>query len=205
MDGESGGFSVFDTDFPDGNIARHFPANSQIVDFSKTAGRVHLFDTVMAKPNRYQLADIQPGQLNAFFETFQEVEFDSEAYAQGIHVVIYYMLDKSFRSLQRAAEIQEQLTFSQFFLVENEAIGKPDLREAEGKARTMLNSIPVLRFPRLSTALVDTLEDHGFSLFAFMAGNNQNVAHTVQLELWNLLEFLYQQRSADREGITHFI
>lgn len=182
-----------------------FPANSEVIDFTKTSGRVRLFDSVLEAANRYALIDLQSNLLNEFFSTYSDIGFDEEAYRQSVHVVVYYVLDKSYRSLERAHEIYEKINHGQFFLVENEAIGKPNLRDVSSPIQHMLSRIRILRFPLLSAGLIDVLEDPGFSLFDFMAGQNQSIEYDCQLELWNLLEFFYQQRAPDKEGITHFL
>ena len=101
-DVEAGSFHVFDTDFPDGGIARAFPDNSEVIDFSRTPGQVHLFDTVMKQESRYCLVDLEPRLLETFFQTFEDIGFDEAAHDAGVGVVIYYMLDKTHRSLEHA-------------------------------------------------------------------------------------------------------
>ncbi|MEM9279055.1 MAG: hypothetical protein AAGA76_10820 [Pseudomonadota bacterium] len=198
-------FHVFDTSSPAGSISRYFPQNSEIIDFNKTSGRVRLFDTVMGNPERNHIVDLQSEHLSDFFETYRNIEFDVEARAQGIGTVVYYMLDRDDKSLQGAHDLQDQINFAECILVKNDQIEKRSSYNPDSDLAVSLNHLRTIRLPVLSDELLNILEQETFSLFDFIAGKEADIAYDIKLELWNLLDFFYGQRSPDSHGVTHYI
>lgn len=198
-------FRVFDTDYPDGGLARYHPENSEVVDLTKTTGQVTLFDTMMGDPGRTYVIDLQASLLRKFFTIFKDIEFDTEIEKLGSRVVVFFILDKTIKSIAATNEIRSFLKASDFFVVDNAAIGTaietlpPDL---QGEFLKMDRKIVI---PEFSKELLALLEDPDFELFRFIAGKSKSIPYELYLELWNVLDMLYEQRSPDSQGVTHQI
>lgn len=202
----SDAFQIFDTDFPEGNLALHFPENAQVADFSKTTGRMQILDGVINQPERNHIVDLQSSILDAFFETFRNLDFDRVLNSQKLGVVVFYMLDKTTKSVNGLRSVANNLQTSELVIVENEAVGRSSAAGFYHEAEDVFSQYRRIIFPRLSDDLLALLETPGaFDLFDFMAGNDHGLGRDTAQELWDLMDFFYRQRQADRYGVTHFL
>ena len=204
-DDEEGKFRIYDTDYPSGGIAHQFPERSDIIDFSRTAGQMQVFDTVLAKPGINHIVDLQSHHLNAFFQIYGDIEFEAAARDANVNVLIYYMLDKDDRSIETASAIVDRFETTEMVLVENDFIAQHNTREQISDYHGEIFELRKIRLPELSGDLLRLVEQPDFSLHSFMAGKDDSLPYELKLELWNLLEFFYAQRGADRTGKTHFL
>lgn len=164
-----------------------------------------VFDTIMNAPTRTYVIDLQSSLLDEFFKTYRNIDFDLEARAAGIGVVIYYIVDRDNQSFRKARDLESTTNLSEFILVKNEAIEKRANYNPQGDDVVSLDHLRTVHLPVLSDDLLNLLEQEEFSLFDFMAGKETGLPYDLKLELWNLLDFFYSQRAPDSQGITHFI
>ena len=198
-------FRIFDTDFPYGALAKFYPDNCEIVDLANTQGQIQLFDTMVAAPETQYIIDLQANLFRQFFKIFSDIEFDTEIEKLGSRVVVFFIVDKSESSLSAAVEVGACLRDSDFFIIHNTAIGSALETLSPETQQEMLNADRKIILPKLSDDLVKLLEDPRFSLFDFMAGRLKEMPYDLRLELWNLLDGLYEQRSPDSQGVIHLI
>lgn len=196
---------VFDTDHPHGGLAHHFPGNADIVDLQKTAGQIRLFDTMIERPDRSYVVDLQASLLTQFFKIFEDIAFDEGAKQAGIGVVVFFLIDRQLQSLHAAEAIREKLRCSEFVLVLNEAIGNPlHIPEAATEFAEMDKDRDLV-LPELSEEALAYVEMPGFSFARFIAGSSHEVPLQLRRELWNFLEAIYNQRRAGGSGTTHLM
>ena len=198
-------FRIFDTDFPDGSITRFYPDNSKIIDLASTPGQIQLFDSMIAEPDRNYIIDLQADLLRKFFKIFSDIEFDTEIAKLDSRVVVFFIVDKSKSSLSAAVKVGACLRDSDFFIVDNSAMGSALVTLSPNTQKQLLNADRKVVLPRFSDDLVRLLEDPRFSLFEFMAGRLKGIPNEISLELWNVLDMLYEQRSPDSRGVIHLM
>lgn len=196
------GLRVFDTDTPHGSICQWFPDNATIIDISRTGDHVKMLDEMIRNTDVNYVVDLQSSLLERFFDIFHDINFDEGAAEAGIGVAVFYILDRSMRSIEAAKRTREKIRCAEFILVRNDAIG--DILH-EPKAAELYLSIPRdrdIRLPKLSTEARDTVERLGFSFAAFLTGKAEEVPVSVRFEIWNFLETIYNQRQAGGSGDT---
>lgn len=196
---------VFDTDHPNGGLQRYFPEISEIVDISRTAGQVRLFDTMIQKPEVNYVVDLQASLLARFFTIFHDIGFDEGAREAGIDIVVFFIVDRSMSSIHAAERLRQRIGGSEFVLVHNEAIGTllhlpSAIQEYQGieKDRDLV-------LPKFSDATRDFVENPDFSFASFIAGGFHKVPLPIRHELWEFLESLYDQRGRGSSATTHLI
>lgn len=193
---------IFDTDYPNGRLAHYFPANSEIVDLTKTGGQVRLFDTIVSEPNYQYVIDLQASLLDRFFKIFSDIQFDEGAAEAGISTAVYFIVDRSMSSIHAAEAVREKLTVADFVMVTNEAIGT--LLHMPSAAADYLR-IPKDRdlvLPQLSWKASELIEEPGFTFAGFIAGESRDLPVELRVEMWNFLEKIYNQRSVAGSGAT---
>ena len=204
-DDETGRFALYDTNYPTGNIANQFPERGEIIDFSRTQGQMRIFDTILASPENNHIIDLQAHHLHPFFKIYTDIGFEEAAQEANINVLTYFVLDKDDRSIEAAQDLVSKFETTEMVLVENDFITQHNTREAINLHHGELFDLRKIRLPELSSDLLQLIERPDFSLHHFMAGRDKSLPYELNLELWNLLEFFYAQRSPDRTGKTHFL
>jgi len=193
-------FRVFDTDFPNGGVAGYFTASSQIIDFSKTAGHVALFDTIINEPDFDYLIDLDAQYLRPFFKIFSDIGFADGARAAGLETTVYFMIDRTLDSVRSARAIRDQCGDVQFVPVINEAVGNVVvLPQAAGIYAEIRKSREIL-MPRLSIETLNLTDQPEFSFAGFIAGNGKGIPLEMRVELFGFLESVYNQKQASEEG-----
>lgn len=193
---------MFDTDLPYGSVQQWFPDNSELVDLTRTGDLVRMLDRMIQEPDCNFVVDLQASLLDAFFKIFHDISFDEGAAEAGSGVAVFFVLDRSVRSIEAAARTRARLKCSEFVIVKNEAIGTV---LHEPRAAELYMAIPKDReisLPRLSEAARDHIERHGFSFAEFVAGKAEEAPVAIRFELWNFLETIYNQRRAGASGAT---
>lgn len=186
---------VFDTDYPNGDLARWFPQQSQIIDLSQTGDQVKLFDTMIGEPTNNYVVDLQSERLLRFFTIFYDIAFDEGAREAGIGISVHFVLDRSTSSLQAARMIRSKLRCSEYVVVINEAIGTIfHLASARESYDRMAKNREIV-LPRISGAARAYIDQPDFSFSRFIAGRADEVPSAVRYELWSVLETMYNQRS----------
>jgi hypothetical protein len=196
---------VFDTDYPNGGLSRYFPENSEIVDLSKTAGQVKLFDTMIGDPERHYVVDLQSVFLERFFKIFHDIGFDSGAAEAGLDTTVLFMVDRSMSSIHAADKLRARLGTSSFVLVQNGAVGTILHLPSAASEYSEIEKDRDIILPKFSDAARHYIEDPGFSFAQFIAGGYRDAPIDIRQEVWSFLESLYEQRITGDAGTTHLI
>lgn len=188
-------FRIFDTDFPAGDLAGFFPENSQIVDFSKTAGQIQVFDTILSEPQFDYVIDLDQALLGPFFKIFSDIRFDQAAKDQGISVSIYFMLDRKVSTISAALDIQRLARKCAFVPIRNEAIGNILTVPLAARIYGEIEKTREIILPRLSIDALNHIDRLEFTFADFLSRNGENAPPSIRFEIWNFLESLYNQRT----------
>ncbi len=196
---------VFDTDFPNGDLAQYFPYNSEIVDLSKTAGQVRLFDTIIEEPGFHYVIDLQSSLTSRFFKIFEDIRFDEGANEAGIGVAVFFVVDRSMSSIHSAQKVRSQLSCSEFVMVRNDAIGTLLHLPSAAESYLRIEKNRDLLMPKLGPAALEFIEQKGFNFADFISGEIAPPPDAVKAELWRFLEAIYNQRGMSESGTTLLI
>ena len=181
-------------------MAGYFPASSQIIDFSKTAGHVNLFDTIINEPDFDYLVDLDAQFLRSFFRIFSDIAFDQGARGAGIEITVYFMIDRTVDSVRAAGEIRRQCGDVQFVPVINEAIGNVLVLPQAASLYSDISKAREITLPRLSIEALNLTDQPDFSFADFIARNGAGTPLELRVELFGFLEGIYNQKRVSDAG-----
>ena len=163
---------VLDTDAPEGPLRHYFPGRTSLADFDKIAGRMKLFDTILALPGRDYVIDLPQRHMLAFYKAVAELDFLNAARKMGFRIIVFFVVDWVLPSLRAAQDVFEVPGIDLFVAVINESIGSAWPKE-EG----------ALKIPILSRKLAIAIADRRFSLRNFVLGNDQGISDADKPDL----------------------
>jgi hypothetical protein len=193
---------VFDTDLPYGSIQQWFPERSELVDLTRTGDLVRMLDRMIQEPDNNYVVDLQAPLLDPFFTIFHDISFDEGAAQSGSGVAVFFVLDRSMRSIEAAARTRARLKNSEFVIVKNEAIGTVLHEPKAAELYLAIAKDREISLPRLTQEARDYIERNGFSFAEFVAGRSEEAPVAIRFELWAFLETIYNQRRAGAGGVT---
>jgi len=196
---------VLDTSFPAGDLARYYPENSEIVDFSKTGGHVQLFDQIVNYPHQDYIIDLQSDLLIKFFDIFNEIEFASGLEEQGMRAVVYYIVDANESSYEMAVETYARTPSIEFYPVYNQAV-EPDFDLKHiSRSAGRVDPLREVEMPKFSPELIEFLNQPGFDLSEFILGNFVHEVEAMNSDLMDKIKVMYENREVDSKGFLHVI
>lgn len=192
--------TIFDTDFPEGSLVRHFPENSSLVDLTRTPDQVRLFDGILSSPaGSHFLIDLSARYLRTFGEIVSGIGFQEAAQERAIDAIIYFLIDRKPSSIEAALRLNRQLPSFRFVPVRNEVIGdaleEPQVIDVFNKIRAERE----IMLPALTAEALGLLEHPGFQFDPFLAGHYENLSFEMRAELWGFMEALYEQRRSQED------
>jgi len=195
---------VFDTDLSGNGIINYLPDKTRLIDLSKVADQVALFDTMIeVNENRAESAksggapdfvvDVASSELARFFALFHDIGFEQGAYEAGLEVRVYYLVSWTQKSLQTCDEIASMLTRSQFVAVRNMAIAAYAFTPGPEEEALVPKINISLFLNTLSPAAFTIVNEHDFSFSRFISGDYKDISKEVRAEIWDFLEGIYNQ------------
>ncbi len=188
---------IFDTDLSGNGIVNYFPKKTRIIDLSRVADQVMLFDTMLESgvdsPSPDFVVDVSANDLNRFFRIFSDIGFERGAFEAHLEIQICYIISWTLKSLRNAAKIRDILSGSRFTIVRNMAIEAlpftPDLEE-----ESQVPNIEVdLFLNALSPEVFRAIDDIHFSFATFIEGGHSELEYEMRAEIWNFLEDVHNQ------------
>jgi hypothetical protein len=110
---------AFDTEAPRGTLKRFYPHITEIVDMSRTADQMRIFDTLDADDAKVSLVDIRAGQLRMLIAKMREIGFLEAARQGEFHFVLVHILGSSVASLAEIADIAPNAPDDNYYVVKN--------------------------------------------------------------------------------------
>lgn len=153
---------IIDATFPEGPLRAAFPGRTALVDFSQIQGQMKVFDTILGSSGRDYVIDLPAPQTENFFKAFRELGFQSEALKTGFQIVVLFIVDKEYASLNAAEDIRTLIAPSLLVNVRNQHVGSILDQQTYGLT---------LDIPVLDRDIVPLIEDKRFSLRAFVLGD----------------------------------
>ena len=178
---------VLDLDFQEGTLRDFFPGRTALVDFSVIAGRMKVFDTILASPGRDYVIDLPGQQLKRFCDAVADLQFRPAARTAGFSFVTMFIVDEDEDSLKAAADAEESLTPDLFVPVVNRFVGS---------ALPSGIDSPVLIMEKIDNDLHAIITYRRFSFRAFLLGEESGVPFRLRS---NLKTFLHTLMAGFRE------
>jgi hypothetical protein len=185
---------VFDTDFPNGDLAGFFPQSSRVLDFSKTGGQVEIFDTVISEPSFDYVIDLEANLLSSFFKIYFDIGFEQAAHETNLNVSVYFVLDRKISTVNNALKISKLCKHAEFIPVRNEAMGNILTLPQAANVYGQIKRLREIQLPRLSINALNYIDQSDFSFANFLARNGDGVPLELRIEIWAFLESVYNQR-----------
>jgi hypothetical protein len=169
---------LIDTDAPTGSLRNYFPGRTQLADFANVQGKIKIFDTMLGSVGRDYVIDVTARHIDAFFETWKELNYGAELHKLGFRVFLFYIVDTAPLSVRRARETQEFAGADMFVPVRNEFVGSnwPQTRDA-------------LVMPALPPQVMTAITTRRFSIRSFVLGDKQGLSDT---DSFDLNRFVYE-------------
>jgi hypothetical protein len=178
---------IIDATFPEGPLRAAFPGRTALVDFSQIQGQMKVFDTILGSSGRDYVIDLPAPKTEYFFKTLKELDFQSEALKAGFQIVVLFVVDKEYASLNAAEDIRTLVAPSLLVNVRNQHVGSILDQQAYGLTLDM---------PVLDRDIVPLIEDKRFSLRAFILGDVSSLPERYHTKL---RIFLHAMMTALRE------
>ncbi len=188
---------IFDTDLSGNGIVNHFPGKTRLIDLSRVADQVSLFDTMLdftAKGGGPDfVVDVAANELNRFFRIFSDIGFERGAFEVNLDIQICHVIAWTMKSLQTAAAIRDALSSSRFIAVRNMSIeALPFTPDPDEEAQVPHIEIDLF-LNALSRETYRTIDDKQFSFARFVEGDYENLSYEIKAEIWNFLEDVHNQ------------
>ncbi len=172
---------VLDLDFAEGTLRDFFPGRTALVDFAQVAGRMKVFDTILASPGRDYVIDLPSQLLTLFCEAMTDLRFRQAAKTSGFSFVTMFVVDQDRDSLKAAASTEEKLAPDLFIPVNNRFVGSA-LPEGIGST--------VLTMEKIDPDLHVIVTYRRFSFRTFLLGEESGVPLRLRSNLKNFLHTL---------------
>ena len=158
---------VIDANVPEGHLRAAFPGRTALVDFEQVQGQMTMFDTILGSLGRDYVIDIPAPQSENFFATLKELNFPEEAERLGFQLVVLFIVDKDFASLNAADDAQAAIGPNLLVRVRNAHVGSVLGFTQRGLTIDM---------PILDRDIVAIIEDRRFSIRSFVLGDESGLA-----------------------------
>lgn len=172
---------VLDLDHPEGGLRDYFPGRTALVDFSKIAGQMKVFDTILAAPGRDYVIDVPAPLLARFCEAMTDLAFRDAAHEAGFALVVLFIVDQPADSLKSALAVEEILKPDLFVPVANQWVGSALPDQVDGLTLTLEG---------LSPALLPVIGQRRFSFRSYLLGDDSAVPPSLRPALTSFLHGL---------------
>lgn len=165
---------VIDANVPEGHLRSVFPGRTALVDFDQVQGQMTMFDTILGSLGRDYVIDIPAPQSEHFFASLKELNFAEEATRVGFQLVVLFIVDKDFASLNAAEDVRAAIAPNLLIPVRNAYVGS-----VLGSAQNGL----MIDMPILDREVMSIVEDRRFSLRAFVLGDESRLSPPASKKL----------------------
>jgi hypothetical protein len=108
---------AFDTESPKGTLKRFHPDVTEVVDVTKIADQMQIFDTI--SESAVTMIDVRAGLLSPTLTALRDIGFIDAAKKGQITFSVFHILGPSVASLDEIAETADFMTDARYFLVKN--------------------------------------------------------------------------------------
>jgi hypothetical protein len=113
---------VFDASTTNGGVATYFPIRGIRVNLSSTTSQMALLDRALEHPLHDCVVDLPAHFLAKLFGLLQHVNFAEAAHANGLKVLIHFVVDRREASLLAGLKLRSDSSFDRFIIVRNDTV-----------------------------------------------------------------------------------
>ena len=110
---------AFDTEAPRGTLHRFHPERTEIVDVTRIADQMKIFDTLGSADSKVTVIDIRAGLLSPTLQALNDIGFIESAKKGQITFAVFHILGPSIASLEEINETARFVGDASYFLVKN--------------------------------------------------------------------------------------
>lgn len=184
---------IFDVDSPDGGLVTYFQDSVKLIDFTRTDGKMELFDTMLSMPTRDYIIDLPNHQLDLFFSQLEAIDFVSAAHQVELEVIVLFVHDMSAPSITRALNIRKHYSTDLFIPVSSEAVEIIFDDPKVVRAYADLRIDGDISLPRLSPLAINHITDDIYSFDAFLNDEKPRISTEIYRELFEFYKTVYLQ------------
>lgn len=140
-------FKAFDTESPTGGLKRFFPAQTEIVDLTKSSDQIQVFDNIGV--NQATVIDIRAGLLTPTIKLLSEVGFLEAAKANKLRMIVLHVIGPDAQSLDEVTPMIAALNGARHIVVANH-INDTEFKAPDG-------AIDIAKLDGLACKEIDTL------------------------------------------------
>lgn len=112
---------IFDASPAAAGLSSYFPIRRHQIDLSATLDQMTLFDQALKQPLRHSVLDLPSHLLEDFFGLVHQLGFADTAKAEGLGIIIYFIIDRTMESLHTARKMRNGNRIGRFIAVRNKA------------------------------------------------------------------------------------
>lgn len=185
--------TIFDAEYPHSGIRPFLPERTRLVDMSKIGGQMTMIDSILGATPQDYVIDLPCRLLTDTFYLFDRIDFAGEARRMGFAVIVHYIIDRPFASLRMARQIYNSGQMDRFVPVRNDAIGHVSEYCQVVNLYGELTQRGEIVMPALDRALVQIVEQRGFSFSTFLLNRYSHVPRESHLRLREFLNTNFSQ------------
>jgi hypothetical protein len=110
---------AFDTEAPKGVLKRFHPKVTDVVDITKVADQMKIFDTLNSAEATVSLIDVRAGLMSPMLQALRDIGFIEAAKNGQITFALFHILGPAIASLDEIAEAADNVGDARYFLVKN--------------------------------------------------------------------------------------
>jgi hypothetical protein len=174
-------------------LDRYFPVRGLKVDLSAAAGQMALLDRALEKPLRNCVVDLPAHLFGQLFDLLKEFDFAEEARAEGLSVLIHFVVETTEVSLLAGRKLQEEGEFDRFIVVRSDAKAPASFDFIHQPLYNKLAKQGRVVVPALDPKVIAVIERPAFSFSQFALGTGVGISPLVGEIIASFLGNVYRQ------------
>jgi hypothetical protein len=176
---------AFDTEAPKGTLKRFHPEETEVVDVTRIADQMHIFDTI--SDSTVTMIDVRAGLLSPTLTALRNIGFIDAAKKGQITFSVFHILGPSVASLDEIAETADFMADARYFLVKNFINNTHFFEWDQATYNSYFNRIKdavELTIPKLNEMACEQVELASVPYLSFIANkgpNGDNAAYSFVL------------------------
>jgi hypothetical protein len=166
---------AFDTEAPKGTLKRFHPDETEVVDVTKIADQMQIFDTISEAT--VTMIDVRAGLLSPTLTALRDIGFIDAAKKGQITFSVFHILGPSVASLDEIAETADYMTDARYFLVKNFINNTHFFEWDQATYNSYFNRIKdavELTIPKLNEMACEQVELASVPYLSFIANKGQS-------------------------------
>jgi hypothetical protein len=170
---------AFDTEFPNGSLARFYPQMSEIVDINETEGQMKIFDPLLSLSENFTyMIDLRAGIMFDFLDRLENLFIMRDVREGAFRMYFLHILGASLESIQEVKQTMSRFEGAHHVVVRNLGAGGALDAWTDSEVRAdFLNKGGIeLTIPVLDPVAYRAVDQSSSSFSEFVANKTQDGA-----------------------------